>query len=289
MITDTVTIGLANNVAAPSLMPRPHRHNDVELNFVQTGAMTYVFGSERVTIQAGQLALFWATIPHQLVVVEAQTYFHWLTIPFSTFLQWQLADVLNQHIIRGQFIVYPVRDPSAQLASFERWHQDLKENSAEHRKIVLLEVEAHLRRLLLTPADKQHAEDITRVVEQPGGVAGHEQSKVEQMACYIAEHYTERLQVEEVAGVVYLHPNYAMHLFRTYFGVSITGYITQHRIAHAQRLLLMTDENASAIALEAGFGSVSQFYTAFKKACGQSPRVYRMGLNALLPSPGERF
>ena len=39
-----------------------------------------------------------------------------------------------------------------------------------------------------------------------------------------------------------LHPNYAMNLFRQTFGTTMTHFITEHRISHAQRLLVTTDE-----------------------------------------------
>jgi len=51
--------------------------------------------------------------------------------------------------------------------------------------------------------------------------------------------------------------------------------LIQYRVAHAQRLLLVSDKPINEIALEAGFGSVSQFYTVFKQACGQPPKQYR--------------
>jgi AraC-like DNA-binding protein len=66
-----------------------------------------------------------------------------------------------------------------------------------------------------------------------------------------------------------------MSLFRKQLGVSIGDYINQYRLAHAQRLLITTNATTSSIALDAGFGSVSRFYTIFKKSCGQSPGSYR--------------
>jgi AraC-like DNA-binding protein len=70
-----------------------------------------------------------------------------------------------------------------------------------------------------------------------------------------------------------------MSLFRKSFGISIGDYITQYRIAHAQRLLVTTTMNVSEIALDSGFGSVSRFYTAFKQVCEMSPGAYRAALH----------
>lgn len=72
-----------------------------------------------------------------------------------------------------------------------------------------------------------------------------------------------------------LHPNYAMGLFREAFGTTMSNFILQHRISHAQRLLVTTDDAVIDIAFASGFQSLSRFNEAFKKACGSSPRDYR--------------
>lgn len=262
--------GFASNTHQPGLMKRPHRHNEIELNYVETGSMIYFSAGTRVVISCGQVALFWAAIPHQLIDIGEDTVFYWITIPFATFLQWRLPDILTQRIIRGQFVLSsPAATGQSALAHFKQWQADLAENSAEHRLIVLLEIEAHIRRLAIALASAQSSEELA------GAMPMQELSKVEQMASYIAEHYAGPLHVEDIARAVNFHPNYAMSLFHKHFGLSIVDYLTQYRLASAQHLLITTSATTSAIALEAGFGSVSRFYSAFKRAYGQAPGDYR--------------
>jgi len=52
-------------------------------------------------------------------------------------------------------------------------------------------------------------------------------------------------------------------------------YVTQHRLSHAQRLLVTTDDLVVNIALKSGFGSLSRFNEAFRQAFGCTPREYR--------------
>jgi len=265
---DVTTFGLATNIQRPGLMSRPHRHSEVELNYLESGEIIYLSGGKRIKVSAGQIAVFWAAIPHQVIAIEPATIFYWITIPFATFLQWHLPDPFTQQIIRGQFVLSSHTPPHAAspLLLFQQWQADVLKNSTEYQRIALLEIEALLRRLaLVTPS----------LTATNGSVSTQEMSKVEQIACFIADHYTEPLQIDSIAHTFHLHPNYAMSLFRKYLGLSIIDYVTQYRLAHAQRLLIMTNANASEIALEAGFGSVSRFYTAFKRAYGQSPGAYR--------------
>jgi AraC-like DNA-binding protein len=100
-------------------------------------------------------------------------------------------------------------------------------------------------------------------------------SRVEEIARYVAQNYTRPLSLEEIGREVNLHPNYAMNLFRRSFGATILEYIIQHRLSHAQRLLATTDRLILDVALDSGFGSLSRFNEAFKKAFGCTPRDYR--------------
>ena len=83
------------------------------------------------------------------------------------------------------------------------------------------------------------------------------------------------LTTDEIARAVGLHPNYAMALFRKTFGTTMVEFLLQHRLSHAQRLLVTTDDPIIEVGAAAGFQSLSRFNEFFKQACGHPPRVYR--------------
>jgi AraC-like DNA-binding protein len=267
-----IEFGLMSQRVVARIRSQPHRHQEVELNFIEQGALTYLFGGRQIALQAGNLAVFWAAIPHRIVSIDDSTILHWLTVPLAFFLQWQAPEPFTRQLLSGNLVV-EARPANSEidLAFFERWRGDLAVTSVERRKALLLEVEARLRRLAL--ATETYPQPFEAHPPDEPAEAGFQQAK--QMARFIAEHYTRLVSVTQVAEAVKLHPNYAMTLFRKYFGVTILDYLTQYRVAHAQRLLLVSDKPVSQIALEAGFGSVSQFYTVFKQACGQPPKQYR--------------
>jgi AraC-like DNA-binding protein len=105
---------------------------------------------------------------------------------------------------------------------------------------------------------------------------GGELNKVEQIACLIAQRYTEQLTVTEIGRAVGLHPNYAMGLFKKAFGTTLLDYLMHHRISHAQRLLATTDEKIVEVAFASCFNSISRFNETFRRACGCTPREYRV-------------
>ena len=100
-------------------------------------------------------------------------------------------------------------------------------------------------------------------------------TKVERMAVFVATHYREDIQVREIGDAVDLHPDYANVLFREALGMTLSDYLLEHRIAHAQRMLVTTDEKVASIAFASGFGSISRFNAAFKSASGCTPTEYR--------------
>jgi AraC-like DNA-binding protein len=260
---------------SPSPMRRPDHHNEVELNLLATGWIVYLFGGRKVRIEAGRLSVFWAAIPHQIIEFGTKTEYFVATIPFAWFLQCKLPDNFVQPLLRGE--VHSEPPPGRGRSDrdlFAQWAADLRKPAKETNDIVMLEMEARLRRLAAAlptlPSPLGQTRPRQRAL-QDGGL-----NKVEQMACLIARRYTESLQVEEIGRTVGLHPNYAMSLFKKTFGTTLIDYLTHHRISHAQRLLATTDKKIVEIAFSSGFNSISRFNEAFRRACGCSPREYRL-------------
>jgi AraC family transcriptional regulator, melibiose operon regulatory protein len=270
---DFAPYGLTCERWTPSLMRRPDRHNEVELNLLDSGAVTYLLGGRKVTIEAGRLAVFWAAVPHQIIDARVKSPYFVATLPLAWFLQAGLPDRLVQPILHAQVISDPSPDPARDRKMFEQWLGDLHGRREERRRAAMLEMEARLLRLAMAlPANRLRRDQPPR---RRSIVEAERLSKAEQMACFIAQHYLEPLTIDDITAPVQLHPNYAMNLFKRVFGTTLTRYLSQHRISHAQRLLATTDQKVLTIALDSGFGSISRFNDVFRRTCGCSPRRYR--------------
>lgn len=257
----------------PSKMQRPDYHNEIELNFLKSGSVTYLYGGRKETVETGQLTAFWAAIPHQIIDFSSDAVYFAATIPLQSFSQWRMPDNFVKALMQGQFL--SESDPGNSNSDerlFEGWERDLNTGEAEWETPVLLEMQARLTRLALTLAGKGYTEphiDRSRAITTSG------LSKVEQIACFIMRNYTQKITIQRISETVGLTPNYAMNLFRQTLGTTIVDYLTQHRVSHAQRLLTTTDQAITEVALESGFTSISRFNEAFSRSCGCSPRQYR--------------
>jgi AraC family transcriptional regulator, melibiose operon regulatory protein len=265
--------GLASWSGKPTRFHEFHRHNEIELLFVEQGRLEYIFGRGRVVLAAGNFAVFWGAMPHQLIDMQRGSQTHWLTVPLAWFLQWQMPAPLLRSLLSGKVFVETAAHDT-DLALFNQWHDDLKSRDAERQKLVVLEAEARLRRLAL-----RHRGSGVRA-STAGGAQAAAMGRVERMACFIAQHYTRDLRVAEIAAAAGLNADYAITLFRKTCGMSLVDYITQHRVTHAQRLLATSDLKVLDIAFASGFGSASRFYAVFEQLCGVSPKVYRATMTA---------
>ena len=266
-------------------MARCDRHNEIELNLLESGRLVYLMGGRRVAVPTGRLTVFWAGVPHQILEFEGLTDYFVLTIPLAWFLQWRLPDQFTQPILHGRMIVEPDKGRLASdWARFESWSGDARMGTEERRHVSLLEIEARLRRLALTLAESP-----PRSRGKSPAVLGRQHlSRAEEMACFIAQNYTQPLTAETISQHVGLHPNYAMALFQRAFGTTLLKYVTQHRLSHAQRLLVTSEDLILSIALASGFGSLSRFNEAFRQAFGCTPRQYRRDHRIAGPSARPR-
>lgn len=248
---------------APVRMDRPDRHNEVEVNLLESGTLSYLLGGRRTKVESGRLAVFWAAIPHQIVNFEGSAPYFVVTLPLSEFLQAGLDRGLVHRVLNGELLM-ETRPDEADAIKFRQWVRELRTEDSTSELAARLEVQARLLRFA------------QRIVDGPTtAYPSPKLSRADALACYIARNYQQPLTSSTIAEANDLHPNYAMNLFRKAFGTTMTNFITEHRISHAQRLLVTSNDAILDIALASGFQSLSRFNEAFKAACGCSPREYR--------------
>jgi len=258
--------GLTCELWVPNLMRKPDRHNEIEINYFTEGSITYLFKDERVTIPAKRLTLFWGLIPHQIIHHEGSSPYFVCTIPFSQFLAWQLPASFVDRVLKGELIL----ETSDQRSGYDEfllknWIKDIQSNSSV--EVALLEMQARLNRMAYSKlTNKQYKHSPIHL---------NEISPVEKMASYIAQNYFNPIKVSDIGETVGFHPDYANAIFKKAFGSTLSEYITEERISHAQRKLIVTDTSITEIAFECGFNSISRFNAAFQKINHCTPREFR--------------
>ena len=249
-----------------SSLPTFHRHNEIELNLLVSGRMSYTIAGQTLRIPPRRLCVFWGGFSHRMAQWEKGEIWA-MSIPLTLFLAWPLPKESFVHRLLHGELLHEAEASHWQhdLRLMQNWHEDLQADAKqEQREALLLEVQGRLRRLAMKTGN------VSAVSEQ-----GIEPARVAKMLQFIAEHYREEeLSVDQIAKSAQTNLSYAMVLFKESCGVSIMQYVNDQRVAHARRLLATTDAKILEVAMDAGFGSLSQFHNVFRRVCGQSPREY---------------
>lgn len=263
--------GLWTHRGPAPAMPEPHRHDDLELNFVLRGSLEYLFGGTRLVVPAGHIAMFWGATPHQLIGPGSTGGdICWIHIPLGNVLEWGLPGHSLSEVLLSRPVLLPAASARRDLeTAYEAWAADLA--SEEQRTIALLEAQALVRRLLQACLPGGSAP--RAAAPSPDGM-----QHVTEMARFTVTHFRDRIRPADIAHAVHLNTTYAMGLFRRSVGMTLGEYLARCRVAEAQRLLVTSSLGISRILHASGFGSQSSFYAQFTRLCGVSPAAYRADL-----------
>lgn len=98
-------------------------------------------------------------------------------------------------------------------------------------------------------------------------------SKVADIITYIHHNIDSPLSIKEIASHFYLSTSYLCRLFKKNTGTTINSYITTRRIELAQTLL-SGGYSVNEVYSMCGFNDYSNFFKAFTKKTGISPKKY---------------
>ena len=98
---------------------------------------------------------------------------------------------------------------------------------------------------------------------------------IENTITYINKHFSEKINLQELADINYVTANYLSRLFKQITGITLTEYIQTIRLNHSKTLLKATNEPIALIAEKCGFEDPNYFSYTFKKAESISPLQYR--------------
>ena len=81
--------------------------------------------------------------------------------------------------------------------------------------------------------------------------------------------------IDEICKKMNLSRSYTQHLYKQFFGISITADLQSNRIAYAKYLLSSTNMKISAICHACGYENDVHFMRVFKKSASMTPSEYR--------------
>jgi AraC-like DNA-binding protein len=246
-------------------MGYPHTHPDVEVNYVRKGTLKYLLHGQFQEFRAGEIAVFWAGIPHQTLQKKTEIEGIWLTLPLPWLLRGKHTQEIAGRLLRGEVIRWTAGRHAESV--FEQWRQDFSGSDLRLKDIAKIEIESYFSRLAIAQEARP---------PKPSLAVG--EGPINRVLAFLAAHSREDLTVADIAREANLHPKYLLALFRRTCRMTLWEYVLRLRLAHAQRLLLTTERTVADIAFDAGFQSLSAFYQAFRKySSARTPAAFRAG------------
>ncbi|MGL6197513.1 MAG: helix-turn-helix domain-containing protein [Lachnospiraceae bacterium] len=98
---------------------------------------------------------------------------------------------------------------------------------------------------------------------------------LENAAAYINDHFNYDISVDQLSRITCMGRTKLKLAFKEVYGCTITEYIRQRRLNHAETLLSLSDFTIEQIATAIGYHNAGRFASMFKKSTGIYPAEYR--------------
>lgn len=246
----------------------PHSHENIELNFLERGAVNYLHCNRLQAIPEGKMGAFWAGYPHRIISGNEEVILWWITIPLREFLAWKFSKEFVRRLMSGDLLLDGDSAGVPDRALIACWHAE--QTRREFRSIILLELQARLKRLEANLASPR-----SQAVNLPSNALNFLHPAAATMAAFITENFRKPLTLGQIAAAARFNPSYAARVFKKNFGHSIGDFLREVRISHAIHLLQNTPDKVLEVAYECGFQSSSRFYDAFHAVTGRRPGEFR--------------
>jgi len=118
------------------------------------------------------------------------------------------------------------------------------------------------------PVDGRHA----TTASDNRGLAPWQTRKVKE---FIDASLDSPIRLRDCASEARLSASYFSYAFKATFGTTVCQYIRSRRIERAQRLMLLSTEPLSQIALACGFADQAHYCRVFRDSVGLTPNAWR--------------
>ena len=96
----------------------------------------------------------------------------------------------------------------------------------------------------------------------------------------ILKNISEPPSLQELSEEIGLSLNKLKEGFKQLYGDTVFGYLLDHKMEEARRMLASTNYNVNEVGLRIGYSTSSHFIAAFKKKYGTTPKKYLMSLSS---------
>ena len=232
---------------------RQHWHDYFEIEAVVSGTGKHSLNGNEYEIGVGDAYLLTPVDFHK---IKADDTLEFINVSFDT--RW-ISEEMRYHLYSPECIKRRSFD-SNELKNFVSASQLIKDEYENGGPCIKQLLEYLISRFL--PSEKSGVKE----GEHPDGIM--------RSVSYAQQHFREKITLSDLAKIAGYHPSYFSALFFKVTGETYSEFLTALRINYAKSLL-KCGFSVSQTCFAAGFGSLSNFSSQFKKAVGMSPALYK--------------
>lgn len=252
-----------------------HWHEEAEFTIIREGHATYQIGSETFAVSKGDLLFIAPNTLHSIYLESRKTMisdtlvFHLDMIGYS--IMDQCAISFLRPFYNGTLKFTPYMNYTCPY--YEEVYDAIDSalycvnEQPPYYEFLLREKINHIFFLMF----KHNCLTETKISKS----AAMHTEKVKQALLFIQENYKEPITVGQLARLCNFSEIYFMNFFKKVVGIPCMEYIIQLRLKIAANLIITTTLSISEIALESGFGNLSNFNRKFKANFQVTPGEYR--------------
>ena len=233
-----------------------HTHDFYEFLIISEGSLTNLINNEETVMEQGDMMIIPPDVPHSFLL-DQKCIHRDVMVSKPLFLETcAFLDVDGTFLLGKKICVsHEALKVIEQLLSTYVANDDLLIRAKEERAIV-----AHLISLSLFPAvsDAQTTADFKT-----------------QCVSIVGEKFVAPNAIQIICDYFHYNQSYMCEKFKRVFGVTMTDYINELRIARAAYLLSVSSYSLREICDSIGFNSLSYFNKLFKEKYVVSPAKYR--------------
>jgi len=247
---------------------RLHHHDFYEIYFLISGEVDYYIEGEIHHLNSGDLVLIDTTELHQVKISETDNPYErivmWIKKSYLNELSSKEISLLDCFENKNKSIINLRLDEEMELTNIFQKLLDLTKNDIAGSKLLK---RAYITELMVKINNLEFYGNRKKVND-------FKKSKlIDEMIEYIGKNLSERLTIDCIADRFHLSKYYLSREFKKYMNISIYQYIIMKRLIEAKKLIL-NNEAISDVYIKCGFGDYSNFFKAFKKEYGVTPKEF---------------
>ena len=231
-------------------------HKQLKLFYVLDGVLNVEIEGKKRTLEKGDLYLVFPNIPHAVFNSSASV----MIAIFDGEIVHSYHEILSHQ--KPKDAVVPADALPDCIDSLFHQIFDFYINDSPYRSTVLHSLFNALLGTILSKCNT-----VPR---------NSENELIEKILIYFADHFTEKITLEDIAKEFSYSKYYISHIINDTLHCNLSALINSYRISLAQNLLISTNKSIGEIAEECGFQNQSSFNRVFSKYVGFSPCKFRL-------------